>query len=153
MINRLKVSSQDNHARIRIFGGCVFHAWIYFQGKSGIVIRSPENFGIKTQRLLEFYNKSIATSRSFDRGVTHVAANRDEISLIPRRSLLTRCPREVWERAGERTFSVNSRRVSLGDVTAHGRVQDRPSQERLGTRLGWDEKPPKTFETTKVSLR
>ena len=25
------------------------------------------------------------------------------ISLVPRRSLLTRCPREVWERAGERT--------------------------------------------------
>ena len=22
-------------------------------------------------------------------------------SLVPRRSLLTRCPREVWERAGE----------------------------------------------------
>ena len=30
-----------------------------------------------------------------------------------------------------------SRRVSLGDVTAHGRVQDWPSRERLGTRLGW----------------
>ena len=27
------------------------------------------------------------------------------------------------------------RRVSLGDVTAHGRVQDWPSRERLGTRL------------------
>ena len=26
-------------------------------------------------------------------------------SLVPRRSLLTRCPREVWERAGERTPS------------------------------------------------
>ena len=55
-----------------------------------------------------------------------MAANRDEISLVPRRSLLTRCPREVWERAAERTFSPNSRRVSLGDVTAHGRVQDNP---------------------------
>ena len=65
-----------------------------------------------------------------------MAANRDEISLVPRRSLLTRCPRKVWERAGERTFSANSRRVSLGDVTAHGKVQDRPSQERLGNRLG-----------------
>ena len=28
-----------------------------------------------------------------------------ESSLVPRRSLLTRCPREVWERAGERTPS------------------------------------------------
>ena len=55
-----------------------------------------------------------------------------QTSLVPRRSLLPRCPREVWERAGERT---RSRRVSLGDVTAHGRVQDWPSRERLGTRL------------------
>ena len=29
-----------------------------------------------------------------------------------------------------------SGRVSLGDITAHGRVQDWPSRERLGTRLG-----------------
>ena len=28
-----------------------------------------------------------------------------EPSLVPRRSLLPRCPREVWERAGERTPS------------------------------------------------
>ena len=49
-----------------------------------------------------------------------MAANRDEISLVPRRSLLTRCLREVWERAGDKTFSVNPRRVSLGDATAHG---------------------------------
>ena len=28
-----------------------------------------------------------------------------EISLVPRRSLLPRCPRKVWERAGERTPS------------------------------------------------
>ena len=27
------------------------------------------------------------------------------LSLVPRRSLLTRCPREVWESAGERTPS------------------------------------------------
>ena len=53
-------------------------------------------------------------------------------SLFPRLSLLPRCPREVWERAGERT---RSRHVSLGDVTTHGRVQDWPSRERLGTRL------------------
>ena len=26
------------------------------------------------------------------------------ISLVPRRSLLTRCPRKVWERAGERVL-------------------------------------------------
>ena len=26
------------------------------------------------------------------------------ISLVPRRSLLIRCPREVWERAGERVL-------------------------------------------------
>ena len=49
-------------------------------------------------------------------------------NLVPRRSLLPRCPREVWERAGERTPSQRSnqrsRRISLGDVTAHGRVQD-----------------------------
>ena len=53
-----------------------------------------------------------------------MAANRDEVSLVPRRPLLTHCLPEVWERAGERTFSANSRRVSLGDVAAHGRVQD-----------------------------
>ena len=40
-------------------------------------------------------------------------------SLVPRRSLLIRCPREVCERAGER-----ARRVSLDDVTAHGIVQE-----------------------------
>ena len=51
-------------------------------------------------------------------------------SLVPRRSLLIRCPREVYERAGER-----ARRVSLGDVTAHGIVQEWPSRKRLGTRL------------------
>ena len=28
-----------------------------------------------------------------------------EPSLVPRRSLLPRCPREVWERGGERTPS------------------------------------------------
>ena len=38
-------------------------------------------------------------------------------SLVHRRSLLPGCPRE------------------LGDVTAHSRVQDWPSRERLGTRL------------------
>ena len=32
-------------------------------------------------------------------------------------------PHEVWERE------------FLGDVTTHGRVQDLPSRERLGTRL------------------
>ena len=31
-----------------------------------------------------------------------------------------------------------SRRVSLGDVTAYGKVQDWPSRERLRTRLNWD---------------
>ena len=57
-------------------------------------------------------------------------------SPVPRRSLLTRCPREVWERAGERTLSrLSSRRVFLSDITAHGRVQDWPRRERLGTRL------------------
>ena len=44
------------------------------------------------------------------------------ISLVPRRSLLPRCPRKVWERAGER------RRVSLGEVTVHDNVQDWTSQ-------------------------
>ena len=43
----------------------------------------------------------------------------NKCNLVPRRSLLPRCPRDVWGRAGE-----SSRRVSLGDVTAHGRVQD-----------------------------
>ena len=41
-------------------------------------------------------------------------------SRLSGRSFLTRCPREAWERAGERC----SRLVSVGDVTAHGRVQD-----------------------------
>ena len=40
----------------------------------------------------------------------------NEISPVPRRSLLIRCPREVWEREAERT--------DLGDVTAYGRVQE-----------------------------
>ena len=44
------------------------------------------------------------------------------ISLVPRRSLLPRCPRKVWERAGERG------RVSFGDVTVHDNVQDWTSQ-------------------------
>ena len=44
------------------------------------------------------------------------------ISLVPRRSLQPRCPRKVWERAGERG------RVSLGDVTVHDNVQDWTSQ-------------------------
>ena len=34
-------------------------------------------------------------------------------TLVPRRSLLPRCPCEVWKKAGE---------DSLGDVTAHGGV-------------------------------
>ena len=54
----------------------------------------------------------------------------NKCSLVPRRSLLPRCPREVWGRAGE-----SSRRLSLGDVTAHGILQDWPNRERLGTRL------------------
>ena len=41
------------------------------------------------------------------------------ISLVPRRSLLPRCPRKVWERAGERGW------VSFGDVD---NVQDWTSQ-------------------------
>ena len=57
-------------------------------------------------------------------------------SLVPRRSLLIRCPREVWERAGERTRSLvlglSSRRVSLGDVTARMTEPKTP-----GLRLGF----------------
>ena len=53
-------------------------------------------------------------------------------NLVPRRFFLIHCPRKVWERAGVRT---RSRRVSLGDVTAHGRLQKWPSRKRLGTRL------------------
>ena len=49
------------------------------------------------------------------------------ISLVPRRPLLPHCPREVWESL-------------LGDVTAHGKVQDWPNRERLGTRLPRDNK-------------
>ena len=47
--------------------------------------------------------------------------NQDRSSLVPRHSLLSRCPRVVGERTGD------------GDVTAHHRVQDWPS---LVTRLG-----------------
>ena len=59
-------------------------------------------------------------------------------SLVLRRSLLILCPREVWERAGERTryrlkFSASISRC----VTAHGRVQEWPIQKRPGTRLGF----------------
>ena len=38
----------------------------------------------------------------------------DILNLVPRHSLLTHCPCEVWERVGE---SLS------GDVTVHGRVQ------------------------------
>ena len=44
----------------------------------------------------------------------------------------------TWQNAAIFDLAVlarRSRRVSLGDVTAHGRVQDWPSRERLGTRL------------------
>ena len=61
------------------------------------------------------------TSEIYSIRVDLTVQNKVAASLVPRRSLLPRCPREVWERAGERT---RSRRVSLGDVTAHGRVQD-----------------------------
>ena len=67
--------------------------------------------------------------RLFSFGVSLFGSEWGGVSLVPRRSLLPRCPREVSERAG------GSRRVSLGDVTAHGRVQDWLSLERLGTRL------------------
>lgn len=51
-------------------------------------------------------------------------------SLVPRRSILTCCQHEVWERAGESSWQV-----SLGDVTAQGRVRDWPHWECLGSRL------------------
>ena len=38
-------------------------------------------------------------------------------------------------------------KVSLGDVTAHGRVQDWPSRERLGTRLPRDNKGSRVMST------
>ena len=44
------------------------------------------------------------------------------LGVVPRRPLLLySCLRAVWERVGERT---RSQQVSLGDVTAQGRVQD-----------------------------
>ena len=43
-----------------------------------------------------------------------VSLGSDILNLVPRRSLLTHCPCEVWERVGE---SLS------GDVTVHGRVQ------------------------------
>ena len=57
-----------------------------------------------------------AQAQKLSRNSVNIASFCD--SLVPRRSLLTRCPCEVWE-----------------DVTAHGRVQDWPHRERLGTRL------------------
>ena len=39
------------------------------------------------------------------------------ISLVPRRSLLTRCPREVWERAGK-SLSVTSQLTVESRMTA-----------------------------------
>ena len=55
----------------------------------------------------------------------------DISSLVPRRSLLIRCPLEVWERAGKKM------RYLIGNVTAHDRVQEWRSWKRLGTRLGY----------------
>ena len=86
---------------------------------------------LEIHSVTEITSKStfLCENRSPIRNSVNIAE--ENTSLVPRRSLLPRCPREVWERAGERT----SWRVSLGDVTAHGRVQDWPSRERLGTRL------------------
>ena len=54
----------------------------------------------------------IIFSKSFKRSLQEIQFNRElytkiigGYSLVPRRSLLPRCPREVWERAGERTPS------------------------------------------------
>ena len=54
------------------------------------------------------------TSRS---NVSHAREFARVSRLRLRRSLLTLCPRKVWKKSGRE-------RVSLGDVTAHGRVQD-----------------------------
>ena len=48
------------------------------------------------------------------------------LRLVPRRSLLIPLSARSLGESGP---------VSLGDVTAHGRVQEWPSRERLGTRL------------------
>ena len=88
----------------------------------------------------------------------YIVKNSKIPSLVPSRSVLALCPREVWERAGERTPSqywpntpdfstilplvtfylflqLRSGWVSLGDFTAHGRVQNWPHRKRPGTTL------------------
>ena len=44
--------------------------------------------------------------------------------------LTSRCPREVWEKRAK-DLGAEARRVSVGDVTARGRVQDWPSRKQL----------------------
>ena len=54
-------------------------------------------------------------------------------SLVPRRSLLIRCPREVWERAGERTaFSASI------SVTSQLMVESRNDRAENAWGLSWD---------------
>ena len=53
-------------------------------------------------------------------------------SLVPRRSLLIRCPREVWERAGERTaFSASI------SVTSQLMVESRNDRAENAWGLSW----------------
>ena len=68
------------------------------------------------EALEALYGMVFAQAQKLSSNSVNIASFCD--SLVPRRSLLTCCPREVWE-----------------DVTAHGRVQDWPRRERLGTRL------------------
>ena len=67
-------------------------------------------------------------------------------SLVPRCSLLIRCPREVWERAGERTaFSACSRRVF--PVTSQLIVESRNDRAENAWGLGW---PSRFFREQKT---
>ena len=68
-----------------------------------------------------------ARSQHVNRALVLVAVNLDAPSLVPRRSLLTCCPREVWERAGEYL-----------SVTSQLRVESRIDRAENAKGLGWD---------------
>ena len=72
--------------------------------------------GVVVYEVGDHFHPKIKIKSEF-RQVNHTGSV--HISLVPRRSLLPRCSRKVWERAGERG------RVSLGDVTIHDNVQAR----------------------------
>ena len=91
---------ENIHMREQNFHSHMYATWLSFTNKLQIHCSAHEwtdIFGVRsgTKSILRFCglgNTSSLRKLFFD-------------SLVPRRSLLIRCPREVWKRAGERTPS------------------------------------------------